>query len=341
MRLTFRPAVMGDFDAFFRAIFGGAQKLLDIIEYEWRLFLLHSPDLSMVVEDLDQAPEHRLVGFAQTVFVTDTFVRHVQSGLPPHINQHATHTLPDGSWPLLTVDQIGPANAGDGLNALTTRWGWHAREGNAEAHLQLRSFIDRSYAHFYRGYRYKYLLMPAYGEMAREALLNAGYSLLTDYSDYYRQHPIEESGEIRAYALHVSRDEALSREGTLVSRIFDFAPPRFGFRPHEQELLRAALLGKSDRQGAERLSVGLDAIKKRWDSIYQRVRERDPDLLPDGGEGGRGAEKRGRLLTYLRGHLSRSAKVILQITVRCATRNCPIGRQPFAALPGLVGFSGT
>jgi hypothetical protein len=303
MNLSFRPAVFQDFDYLFPALFPRNPEVRDMVEYEWGVFLKHSPDLSMIVEDGDRRLVDRVVGFAQTVFVTDNFVEYIRSGPPPHVNQHASKNLPDGSWPLLSPSEIRAANSGGGLNALTTRWGWRDMAGDEEATRCLRAFMDRSYPLFYRGYRYKHLLMPAYGEWPYKSLLRAGYRLLTDYSDHFRSNPPAPAPDEHPYVLEADRETSATAEGTLVSRIFDYVPPRFFFKPHEQELLRAAILGYSEREIAETVSVGSEAVKKRWEAIYERVRDVDLCLLPGSRDGARGMEKRRHLLQYIREHL--------------------------------------
>jgi hypothetical protein len=301
MLLRFRPAVMGDFDAFCVALYGGHPHLWDILHLEWKVFLRHSRDLTMIVEDLHRSPNDLCVGLAQTVFVTDEYVKFIQSGAPPYANQHASNPLPDGSEPLLSIEQIREANSTSGLNALTTRWGWRQNVGTEDEERHLRVYMDRNYELFYRGYRYRYLLMPANGLWPCQHLIHAGYTLLTDYAEHYpNEKTIDPSAH--PYLLHAHRDWE-RREGNTVNRAFDYSPPRFYFKPNEQELLWAAILGLSDRAAADRLCVGPDAIKKRWDSIYDRVQEVDSELLPASISGTRGAEKRRLLLAYILDHL--------------------------------------
>jgi hypothetical protein len=72
-------------------------------------------------------------------------------------------------------------------------------------------------------------------------------------------------------------------------------------------LLSCALSGATDEHLAEMLGTSLPAVKKLWVSIYQRVEDCLPELIPDPLRSdlplsGRGREKRRRLLAYLREH---------------------------------------
>ncbi len=110
--------------------------------------------------------------------------------------------------------------------------------------------------------------------------------------------------EARPYLTGVRRDEV--KDGSALSPLFFYAPPRFGFKPGEQEMLLQALLGDSDEELSQALHISPSTAHKRWRSVYERVAAVAPDLLPvaaSAGERHRGVEKRRRLLTYLRSHL--------------------------------------
>jgi hypothetical protein len=72
-------------------------------------------------------------------------------------------------------------------------------------------------------------------------------------------------------------------------------------------LLSCALSGATDEQLAGTLGTSLATVKKMWVSIYNRVEDRLPALIPDrlqtdASAGSRGREKRRGLLAYLREH---------------------------------------
>jgi DNA-binding CsgD family transcriptional regulator len=105
----------------------------------------------------------------------------------------------------------------------------------------------------------------------------------------------------------LTRELATSRMGTWASTLFVYQAARFGFRPSEQRLLLTALLGGTDEDIADHLSISRSAVKKAWHSIYERVATRDPELIPCGALIGsasseRGKGKKQRLIAYLRDH---------------------------------------
>jgi hypothetical protein len=90
--------------------------------------------------------------------------------------------------------------------------------------------------------------------------------------------------------------------------LFDYQQPRFGFSLR-QRLLGAALASDSgtDQELARSLGVSLPGVNKKWLSIYDRVAQREPALIPgygeaSGGPSQRGKGKRRRLLAYIREH---------------------------------------
>jgi len=76
--------------------------------------------------------------------------------------------------------------------------------------------------------------------------------------------------------------------------------PRFQFSLGEQNLLELSMLDIADDSIAARLHVSMDAIKKRWRSIYMKVDLVDAGLVAGKGSG---TEQRRALLSYLRMHL--------------------------------------
>jgi hypothetical protein len=75
--------------------------------------------------------------------------------------------------------------------------------------------------------------------------------------------------------------------------------PRFHFSPSQQRVLELALLDFSDREIVAALDVTEDSLKKRWRSVYQRVKRIEPAVL----DGRSGTDARRALLQRLRQNL--------------------------------------
>jgi hypothetical protein len=71
-----------------------------------------------------------------------------------------------------------------------------------------------------------------------------------------------------------------------------------------QALLVAALDGKTDAELSEALDLSVEAVKKRWVSLFARVEQFMPDILEsmDVDSTRRGPQKRHRVVAYVRRH---------------------------------------
>lgn len=98
----------------------------------------------------------------------------------------------------------------------------------------------------------------------------------------------------------LTRDVARSNPYFRRSGYFFPPEPRFRFSLGEQILLELSLLDTSDDDIAATLHLSIDAIKKRWRSIYMKVDVADSGLLAHTDSG---TEQRRTLLRYLRTHL--------------------------------------
>jgi hypothetical protein len=103
-----------------------------------------------------------------------------------------------------------------------------------------------------------------------------------------------------ARTFRFTREDALAKPGTNVGIMFIAPLPRFGFTLPEQKLIELTLMDNSDREISRSLGITADAVKKRWRSIYDRVRAIAPELLAVPVSG---ADQRRALLQYLRQHL--------------------------------------
>lgn len=304
MNLTFRAGEKADFARVYRALFSHFQNDESVraaAEADWNILMSNQDVLCMIVKDTEKPVETRILGCVQTVFVSDAFVQQVKTMPHPCAVQLACAPLPDGSWPLLTRDQVRAANSGKGLNAFTVCFGWDGRLPQEEQQ-QVRDYMDEKYTLFYRGYQFKELLFWGTGEFAREGLPRAGFLLRNDYAAFFKACGEQREPAEHPYLFGITREEARQRMGALVTRLFAHTPPRFHFKPAEQELLLLAQAGFSDEEIALRLSLGRDAIKKRWGGIYEWVEEQMPSLLPKAEGSVRGQEKRRILLHYLSDH---------------------------------------
>jgi hypothetical protein len=91
---------------------------------------------------------------------------------------------------------------------------------------------------------------------------------------------------------------------SVAATLYRYQPPVLRLRPSEQRLLAAALAGKTDSELSADLGLSIEAIKKRWMSIFERVDKFKPGILTptDVDSDGRGPQKRHRVVAYIRMH---------------------------------------
>ena len=92
-----------------------------------------------------------------------------------------------------------------------------------------------------------------------------------------------------------------------ISMLFNAPTARLRLSKAEQRAILGALLGQTDREIAATCDVSVDAVKKTWRRIHERLASTIPYLdesthVPSVADQ-RSAEKRRRLVEYLRYHL--------------------------------------
>jgi hypothetical protein len=262
-----------------------------------------------LVEDRKTPFGSRVVSFSTFVFVTDEFCSEARSTLASYLSVDFTRRYLSHQLPILNREQIASANAGDGLNVVTCFEGWACDGRSPEQVLALREKQSKALHLALSGYRVKEFLAEPVGREASQWMLDAGAQVRCDYSNYFRKHSVPISHSLRGSLLvGLTKAEAMAHPGSHLAGVFAYTPPRFHFTRSQRMLLQHALMGETCETLATSLSVSPWTVKKRWHAIYERVADVDSQLLPppiaDGLKAtSRGAERRRRLLNYLRQHL--------------------------------------
>ncbi len=274
----------------------------------WHRLLGAAAINSAVFERLDRKrPE--IVGLGFAVFVRDQFVREIKTPPLVWIGPELTRRVTGGDSPVLTDDEVRDANSGTGLSEIV--WA-----GTAIPEFeQTRDFyhlLVGAYVEAHRGFLLNELI-SAQAESVEQLLggVEAGGLYWNPARRNYEKAPPEPPGIFvaRPHLVGITREIELARRGSWVSTLFDYRPPRFGFSRGEQQLLLTALTSfhGTDQELAGALHLSVPTVKKMWGSIYRRVADCDPELVPDSmlaesGTRERGREKRRSLLAYLREH---------------------------------------
>jgi hypothetical protein len=258
----------------------------------------------------DDGPRPPICCLGFTVIVRDDFIRELKT--PPHFwtGPEMIRRIVRGESPFLTSKEIREANSRDGLNLVC--WDNWVRPGY-EVHGDLNRSMMSVFIETHRGYLWKELISSQIHspEQLGYVFKTGGY-FWDPFAGAYTSTLTKTPGEILAspHVLGMTRELDAERgtwSGSWVGNLFDYHPPNLGLSRGEQRMLSIALPGATDETLAERMNISLSAVKKVWISIYRRVEESLPELVPDSDQmefpvSVRGREKRRSVLAYLREH---------------------------------------
>jgi len=283
-----------------------AEDSLRVLPVLWRALLSTGRLLLFLVEDRSRPLGARVISCCAAVFATDSFCEEVKSRLPPFLEIQLTELYRSHELPVLDRTQIARSNAKEGLNLVVCFEGQDRRSLSREQLLAVRKKQCEAFHHAVRGFHLKEFLVHQTGEEAYQEMIDAGARLRRDYPEYFGSRG-NGQGESLPRLVGLTRKEAEEHPGSHLASLFVYDPPRFHFPPSEQRLLEHALMGETSVDLAESLELSAWTVKKRWYAIYERVEQVDAELLHraitvDSHSCARGAERRRRLLGYLRQH---------------------------------------
>jgi hypothetical protein len=309
MRLCHRPATASDLRTYIKHLtvsdrygdlFG---RLADV----WCGLLQRELVTASVVEDLDRDKQDSVRGLGLSTFLTDAFTRHAKT--PPlfWIGPELIRRMERNDSPILDFFKIRAANSGDGLNVFV--WEVDVRSAADQEYLAVAVELGKGFFECCAGFNIKQVMgQHPWGRPFRTAAGGGGWLVNNQSGEYAAPDDldaVERAG--RPFLFGLTRELAYTLPGNWLATLFNYTPPRVFFTRAEQRLLNVALTGHTDQEIADVLAVSLSAAKRCWESVYARVSLRLAGLLPEDGfglspVGGRGAEKKRRLLSYLRDH---------------------------------------
>jgi hypothetical protein len=274
----------------------------------WSHIVASQSGLVHVIADASD-PSH-VVHFGAMVFVSDESADHYHRCTSPKIAYRLLEEWDAGRKPFLTRNEIAKANAGTGLNLVVIHHG-HLEPIDDESLERLRFASNEHAVRDFRGWNLRSYTNEAFtlnperdGKEMGEVL---GFRVGQYTGEQLREAGIP-AGK-RPYIWMATRQDVTGGPvGLALGMLFrSFSRPRFCFVAAEQDLLKLALDGHTDVTIASLMKSSLTTIKKRFRSIYEKVRVasaawEEPLLSDPLTEGARGVETRRHLLSYLRNH---------------------------------------
>jgi len=259
----------------------------------WKSLLDHPAFQANVIESDRPIAGHSIVACGMGVFVTKAFADREIKTPRPGINSRIIAGLVSGDSVVLSRNQIAAGNAGEGLDFVNMYGTWRDGIMSAAQLAEAQALLGSSFVEHFAGYRFNRVLKEAVGH-SRIALARATgtYRMVAEFP---------ETGS----ALAVATPESVSSAPySVAAKLYRYKPPVLRLSPAEQRLLAAALAGKTDAELSIDLGLSIEAIKKRWMSIFERVEQFKPGILSrsDVDNDGRGPQKRHRVVAYIRTH---------------------------------------
>ena len=237
--------------------------------------------------------QRRKIAFGCSVFVTPEFMDRELESPKPGINSRILASVIDGQPVVRAESSLCDSN--NGLDVVVMSCNYRYEAMNAEETVQAEMALPTAFAEAHIGYKLNRILVETVTERQRQVHESSGvWRKVAEYPD----------GE-RALLLLTVQD-ALSVSGSVAGPLFDYHEPLLRLRDTEKQLLAEALKGGTDKELAAKLNLSMPTVKKRWASLFDRIAEMRPDLLPESERGdsseGRGPQKRHRILAYVRAH---------------------------------------
>ncbi|HET9218613.1 MAG TPA: hypothetical protein VFR18_16635, partial [Terriglobia bacterium] len=211
----------------------------------------------------------------------------------PGLNSRIIAAAVSGASVVLNRAQIGAGNAGEGLDFVNMYGNW--REGilNADQLSEVQGLLGTSFVEHFAGYRFNRVL--------KEAIGHSSIALARATGTY---RVVAEFKSSDSALVVVSPESVVAAPYSVAAKMYRYQEPVLRFSPAEQSLLAAALSGKTDAELSAVLGLSIEAIKKRWMSIFDRVDEFKAEILtrPEEDSDGRGPQKRHRVVAYVRSH---------------------------------------
>ncbi|HEX5107444.1 MAG TPA: hypothetical protein VFV95_03320 [Vicinamibacterales bacterium] len=259
----------------------------------WNGFLEHPSFHGTVIESDPPIAGHAIVGCGMGVFVTAAFADTEIASPRPGLNSRIIAAVAAGEPIVLRREDIAAGNAGDGLDFVNLYGTWRDGIMDAAQLAEVHALLGTGFAEHLAGFRFNRVLKEVIGD-SRVALARATgtYRLVAEFPA---------CGSALAV---VTRASALAAPYSVAASIYRYRAPILHLRPAEQELLVAALSGKTDAELSVDLGLSLEATKKRWLSVFDRVDQFKREILreSESASDARGPQKRHRVVAYVRSH---------------------------------------
>ena len=263
----------------------------------WKKLIRSRSFHSSVIEHITPLGEKKIVDFGTSVFVRADFVDRELENPQPHLNSRFLASITNGDSVVIPETSLCDPDVSKPLDVLILGGNSPTRKQGltADQAAQAAILLPFSFEELHVGYRLNRILTETVSEPQRNLYES---SVVWRTFKSYPEHD-------RALVV-LTREQALAVSGSVAASLFMYLEPMLRLRDTDKHLLSEAMHGETDTELAAKLNLSLSTIKKRWNSLFARIAEVRPDLLPDGDSlrenESRGLQKRHRILSYVRAH---------------------------------------
>lgn len=268
---------------------------------EYRFFFENAPVVGIALEtistDARYPDQSEVVALMCWAFVNSAAIDHLVKASSPGITANLMALAHEGIGPFPMDEELGRLNRESRLNVVVMTYEYDATNTDLDP-VYLQSQLLNRFADRFAGYRIRRLIHELRSAELLESSVRAGMRPVNSYESYNAALPNDQ----KVYLTELDKQLAYTSGNFYVIRLFCSPIPILGFNDAQVAILREAVFGLTDLEIADRLGISHEAVKKRWQSVYERVQRNLPGLLPPPKPGARGTEKRRVLLTYLGEH---------------------------------------
>ncbi|MEO6830251.1 MAG: hypothetical protein ABI164_10625 [Acidobacteriaceae bacterium] len=269
----------------------GRERALQVWKEWTRSMSFHS----CVLETATASSANKKIAFASSVFVTAEFATRELRNPQPGLNSRLIASVTSGASVVRTEASLSDTSTRNALDVVVLSCNPLYGAMNDEQTIQAEMLLPASFAESHIGFRLNRILLETVCERQCKTHESSGvWRTVRKFPDCGRA------------LLVLTQEEACAMSGSVAAPLFQYQEPVLHLRDTDKQLLAEAIHGEPDSELAARMHLSLSSIKKRWASLFDRIADVRPDLLPDA-EGrewnsGRGPQKKHRILAYVRSH---------------------------------------
>jgi DNA-binding CsgD family transcriptional regulator len=237
----------------------------------------------------------RILGFGASVFVRSEFATREIENPKPGVNDRLFAAIANAEPVIRSEADIYNTSVDEPLDNVTLYGSWVDGVLTTEQLSDVQMLLASVFVELHTGYRLNRLFNECVGRAQCDFVGSSGvWRTARKYAECDRQLSV------------MTRKDAFLVSGSLAPLLFQYQEPLLGLRDGEKHLLAEALTRRSDSELAKRMNLSPATVKKRWQSMFERIADTHPEVLPlddiADRTTSRGPQKRHRILAYVHSH---------------------------------------